>query len=117
LPISTINNIKTWIIIAIITVGTFFLIGFILANYTDSNVPWWDAFTTALSFVATWMLARKKIENWIFWIVVDATSVALYIYKQLYPTTILFVLLTFLAVVGYIQWRKELKNMEIKKDI
>jgi len=43
--------------------------------------------------------------------------VALYIYKQLYPTTILFVLLTFLAVVGYIQWRKELKNMEIKKDI
>ncbi|MDD2593770.1 MAG: nicotinamide riboside transporter PnuC [Bacteroidales bacterium] len=117
LPISTINNIKTWIIIAIITVGTFFLIGFILANYTGSNVPWWDAFTTALSFVATWMLARKKIENWIFWIVVDATSVALYIYKQLYPTTILFVLLTFLAVVGYIQWRKELKNMEIKKDI
>lgn len=112
IPISRIKNFKSWVIIAMITVISFFIIGYILQNFTDSNVPWWDAFTTSLSFVATWMLARKKIENWLIWIIVDATSIALYIYKQLYPTTILFILLTILAIVGYFQWKRELKNID-----
>ena len=111
IPISRIKNFKSWVIIAMITVISFFIIGYILQNFTDSNVPW-DAFTTSLSFVATWMLARKKIENWLIWIIVDATSIALYIYKQLYPTTILFILLTILAIVGYFQWKRELKNID-----
>jgi nicotinamide mononucleotide transporter len=54
------------------------------------------------------MLARKKIENWLIWIVVDAVSVGIYIYKELYPTAVLFVFLTLLAVVGYRQWKKDM---------
>ncbi len=93
-----------------ISIVLFFLIAWILIRFTDSDVPWWDAFTTALSFVATWMLARKYIENWLVWIVVDATSVGIYIYKGLYPTTVLFAALTILAVVGYYAWLKDLKK-------
>ena len=112
IPISKIKNFKSWIIIVLISALSFIIIGYILKNFTDSNVPWWDSFTTSLSFVATWMLARKKIENWLVWIVVDATSVALYIYKQLYPTTILFIVLTLLAIVGYFQWKRELRTLK-----
>ena len=112
IPISKIKDLKSWLLIALISALSFFIIGYILKNFTDSNVPWWDSFTTSLSFVATWMLARKKIENWLIWIVVDATSVVLYIYKQLYPTTILFIILTLLAIVGYFQWKRELRILE-----
>lgn len=113
IPISKIKDLKSWLLIALISALSFFIIGYILKKFTDSNVPWWDSFTTSLSFVATWMLARKKIENWLVWIVVDATSVALYIYKQLYPTTILFIILTLLAIVGYFQWKRELRTLEM----
>jgi nicotinamide mononucleotide transporter len=112
IPISKIKDLKSWLLIALISALSFFIIGYILKKFTDSNVPWWDSFTTSLSFVATWMLARKKIENWLIWIVVDATSVVLYIYKQLYPTTILFIILTLLAIVGYFQWNRELRILE-----
>jgi len=112
IPISKIKDLKSWLLLALISALSFLIIGFILKKFTDSNVPWWDSFTTSLSFVATWMLARKKIENWLIWIVVDATSVALYIYKQLYPTTILFIILTLLAIVGYFQWKRELRTSE-----
>jgi nicotinamide mononucleotide transporter len=96
--------------LSLIAVGLFFFIAFILIRFTDSDVPYWDAFTTALSFIATWMLARKIIENWLIWIVVDSVSVGIYFYKQLYPTTILFAVLTILAIVGYYAWKKDAKK-------
>ena len=113
IPISKIKDLKSWLLIALISALSFFIIGFILKKFTDSSVPWWDSFPTSMSYVATWMLDRKKIENWLVWIVVDATSVALYIYKQLYPTTILFIILTLLAIVGYFQWKRELRTLEM----
>jgi nicotinamide mononucleotide transporter len=88
----------------------FGIIAFILINFTDSEIPYWDAFTTAGSFVATWMLARKIIEHWLIWIIVDSVSLGLYIYKGLYATVILFAVYTLLAVMGYIEWKKELKT-------
>ena len=91
----------------IISVLLFIGISQILIYFTDSDLPYWDAFTTALSFVATWMLARKIIENWLVWIIVDAVSVGIYIYKELYPTTVLFTVLTILAVAGYFAWKKD----------
>ncbi|HSH52142.1 MAG TPA: nicotinamide riboside transporter PnuC, partial [Bacteroidales bacterium] len=92
------------------TAVLFGIIAFILVNFTDSEIPYWDAFTTAGSFVATWMLARKIIEHWLIWIIVDAVSLGLYIYKGLYATVILFAVYTLLAIIGYIEWKKELKK-------
>lgn len=82
---------------------------FILLNFTDSTVPYMDTLTTALSIVATWMLAKKYIEHWLIWIFVDVVSTGLYVYKNLWPTVILFLVYTFMAVLGYREWRKDLK--------
>lgn len=100
---------RQWYLIAAATVMFYLIIWYILENYTNSDVPRLDAFTTALSFTATWMLARKLIEHWLIWIVVNVVSIGLYIYKELYPTTILFVVLAVLAVKGYNEWKKDLK--------
>ncbi len=101
-------NIKLGVILFVINALLFLIIAYVLVNFTDSEIPYWDAFTTAASFIATWMLARKIIEHWIIWIIVDAVSLGLYVYKGLYPTVILFGVYTVLAVLGYIEWKKEI---------
>ena len=78
-------NLSTGIMLAVVSVILYLLIFFILKDYTDSPVPHGDAVTTALSIVATWMLARKILEHWLIWIFVDALSMGLYIYKSLWP--------------------------------
>ena len=96
-------------IILVIALVLYFLYYFILSEYPDSPLPKADAFTTALSIVATWMLARKMIEHWWLWIIVDSVSAGLYFYKALYPTAILFVIYTVMAIIGYRQWKKSLQ--------
>ena len=104
------TSFKLMSMLAVISVVLFFVMAWILSAFTDSDLPYWDAFTTALGFVATWMLARKKIENWLVWIVVDVVSTVIYLYKGLFPTAILFFFLSFLAVVGYRSWKKDLNE-------
>ena len=99
-------------ILTLITVVAFFTIGLILDHLTDSPIPYWDAFTTAISFTATWMLARKKIEHWILWIIVDAVSMGLYLYRGLYPTLVLFTVYTVMAVIGFIQWKRTIQVID-----
>ena len=83
--------------------GTIYLV---LVRFTDSTVPFFDAMTTALSIVAMWMLSRKYIEQWLVWLVVDAITVGLYLYKGIPLTAGLYGLYTVLALVGYLRWRK-----------
>ncbi len=92
--------------LTVICAAIYYPLGFALDNYTDSPVPYWDALTTAMSITATWMLARKILEQWLVWIVVDAISVVLYIEKELYPTAMLFIFYTGLAIIGFLQWKK-----------
>ena len=88
------------------------IIAYVLVNFTDGAIPYWDAFTTALNIVATWMLARKILEQWLFWVVVNSVSFGLYIYKDLKFTAILFFFYTTMAVVGYFQWKKDMKDQK-----
>jgi nicotinamide mononucleotide transporter len=81
-------------------------IAWILINFTDSNVPWLDSFTTALSIIGMWMLARKYVEQWWAWIAVDAVSAGLYIYKGLEYTAGLYALYTIIAIFGYFKWKR-----------
>ncbi len=99
-------NAKMVLILGLLTGGAFVGIGWLLDHYTDSPIPYWDALTTAASFTATWMLARKILEHWILWIVVDAISMGLYLYRGLYPTLGLFALYTAMAFIGYLEWKK-----------
>jgi nicotinamide mononucleotide transporter len=94
-------------ILSLITALFFALIWILLTNYTDSTVPVADALATALSLVATWMLARKILEHWLIWIFVDIFSIGLFWYKELYPTVFLFAVYTIMAVVGFTEWKKE----------
>ena len=104
-----------WMKLMVASILLFLVIAFVLVRFTDSPVPYWDALTTALSIVATWMLARKKIEHWLLWVLVDAISIGLFIVKELYPTTLLFLVYTILAIYGYFEWRKEL-NPEVHEE-
>ena len=107
-PVLTISktNLKSGIVFLFIAVAIYFLYYYVLSQFTDSPLPRADSFTTALSIIATWMLARKKLEHWLLWIIVDSVSAGLYIYKGLYITSILFGIYTIMAVVGYFQWRR-----------
>jgi nicotinamide mononucleotide transporter len=82
------------------------LLYWILANYTNSTVPVLDSFGNALSFIGLWALARKYIEQWWIWIIVDAELSALYVYKNLPFTAILYALYVIIAIAGYYKWKK-----------
>lgn len=96
--------------LTIITIALFILMGYILDNFTDSTIPWWDASTTSLSITATWMLARKYIEQWYIWIIVNFVSLGLYIYKDLHITVALFIAYFILSIIGLKQWQAKQKT-------
>ncbi len=79
--------------------------GFLFKKYSDASLPYWDATATALSFIAQWMIAKKKIENWMLWIIVNVMYIGIYIYKDLFLYVILFFIYLILAIQGLIQWR------------
>lgn len=93
--------------LSVVSLLLFLAIWFVLKNYTDSPVPLADALATSLSIVATWMLARKILEQWLVWIFVDAFSIGLFWYKNLMPTVALFVVYTIMAVAGFVEWKKQ----------
>ncbi|MDO4319003.1 MAG: nicotinamide riboside transporter PnuC [Bacteroidales bacterium] len=86
------------------------LLGWGLVAFTDSNVPWHDAFTTALSIVAMWMLARKYVEQWLAWLIVDAVCVGLYCYKGIYLYATLYAIYTVIAWLGYRKWLRMMRE-------
>ncbi|WP_346860921.1 nicotinamide riboside transporter PnuC [uncultured Draconibacterium sp.] len=100
-----------WIKLTFVSVVLYTILLYILLNWTNSDVPYMDSLTTALSIVATWMLAKKYIEHWLLWIFIDAFSAGLYIYKGLWPTVVLFIIYTIMAVLGYIEWKKDLQHI------
>jgi nicotinamide mononucleotide transporter len=103
-------NAKLAVILSVVSFLLFLVIWYILKKFTDSPVPMADGFATALSIVATWMLARKILEHWLVWIFVDAFSVGLFFYKQLYPTVVLFIVYTVMAYIGYREWKRDFEQ-------
>lgn len=83
-------------------------IGYFLKTFTDTDVPWWDAFPTALSVVGQFLLGRKFIETWALWIVVNVVSIGLYAYKGLWLTVGLYAVFVVLSVAGWRAWQKHL---------
>ena len=82
--------------------------GWFLKAYTDTDVPWWDAFPTAVSVVGQILLARKYLENWLVWAVVNLVSVGLFAWKELWLTAVLYTLFTGLSIVGWRAWRRRI---------
>lgn len=87
-------------------VAMWLFIAWVLASFTDSTVVWLDSFTTALSIVGLWMLARKYLQQWFVWLIVDAVYVWLYYHKGIYFSGTLYAFYTVMAVFGYVKWRR-----------
>ena len=81
------------------------LLGAFMTHYTSADFAWIDAQTTVFSVMATWLVARKLVSNWLYWVVIDAVSIYVYAEKHLYFLTGLFMLYTVIALVGYFIWR------------
>lgn len=84
--------------------------GYLLATNSDAKMPYLDSFTTWASVLTTVMVARKVIDNWLYWIVIDTVSIYLYWDRELYQTVVLFAVYIVLAVFGYRLWLKYLQN-------
>lgn len=85
-----------------------------ILRFTPSNVPFGDGFTTALSLTALYMQTRKVIENWWFWIATDVGSIALYCYKSLFLTAILFGIYLLMCIAGLREWQRTFRAREIE---
>ncbi len=82
-------------------------IGYVMDNYTHADFAYLDSFTTCFAIVTTYLVAQKVLENWLYWVVIDAASLYLYVAKGYYPTAVLFVFYTVMAVAGYVRWRHQ----------
>lgn len=110
-PISTINR-KECIISVLIFIITLTFVAFVY-HFFDKFTHWTayiDAFTTGLFFVGMWLMAKRKIENWILWIIADVISIPLYFYKGLTFSSFQFILFTIIAILGYKEWRNFLQK-------
>jgi nicotinamide mononucleotide transporter len=88
--------------------------GTVFKYYTDASLPYWDATATSLSFVAQWMIAKKKIENWLLWVVVNVMYIGIYIYKDLYLYAFLFLIYLILAIKGLMEWKKSYMSSQLQ---
>lgn len=95
--------------------GTVFLaglFGYLLNEYTDSTVPFWDGGTTAIFFVAMLLMAKKKIENWVYWIIGDIICIPLFFSKGLCLSSLQYVIFTVIAIAGLLAWIKKRKTLK-----
>ncbi len=107
LTIHSMSLIHHIIVISIGIAGTFLMGKF--WQYFDAARPFLDSFTTSFSLITVWLMSRKYVENWIYWIIIDLISIYLYYDRGLYIMMNLFVLYTILAVYGLVSWKRMLK--------
>jgi len=92
--------------VVVATLALWPALGWFLKHWTDTDVPWWDAFPTAASVVGQWLLGRKYVENWPMWVVVNTVSIALFAYKGLWLTAALYAIFLGMSFAGWRAWQR-----------
>ena len=116
LPITTNSWSSSIFLIACTGVGIFIFKVFLetapgwFQGVPEADLPFWDSTTSVLSITGMWLTARKKIDNWYYWFVVDILATGIYFYKGMYFYSILYFIYIGMAVAGYISWSKSMKN-------
>lgn len=111
IPITRTNaREKRWSLLLFIGTLLFVVLIYLLFDKFNTWTAYVDTVTTAIFFVGMWLMARKKLENWTFWIIGDVISVPLYLYKGLIFTSFQYLLFTLIAVFGYLEWKKNLNK-------
>ena len=116
-PIAAMNNKEKGIAFVLFTGTIIFVI--IVYSYFNKFTTWYsyiDTLLTGLFFVGMWLMAKRKIENWIFWIIGDVISIPLYFAKGFTFTSLQFLIFTIVALYGYLEWKKILNNSNIQED-
>lgn len=113
------QNVSSWVSVVVVYVAAFFVLR--EANKTDpdylhSYLPYIDSFNTSFFLVATILMAVKKAENWVFWIIGDLVSIPIFISQGLYFTGIQYMVFLVLAILGWIEWKKKVEFSDIKSE-
>lgn len=109
LPIQTLTakrHALIWLVIA----GLTLLSGYNLAAHTQAALPYLDSFTTWGAVITTWMVTRKILENWAYWLVIDSAALYMYIQRDLYLTAALMAVYIVMIIFGWLQWQREYKE-------
>jgi len=102
-------------VIALALIATLtFISGSLLNSGTDANLPYLDSFTTWASVVTTFMVTRKILENWFYWLVIDSVSIYLYLDRELYFTSLLFAIYIVIIFFGWFAWNRSYRQREIE---
>ena len=105
---------KQHIVALVLIAALTFVTGSLLNSGTDANMPYLDSFTTWASVVTTFMVARKILENWLYWLVIDSVSIYLYLDRELYFTSLLFAIYIVIIFFGWFAWNRSYRQREIK---
>jgi nicotinamide mononucleotide transporter len=108
MEISVTSTIEKWIAGGIV-LGTFILFWSFLIHFTDSDVPVWDSLVSAFAWAGMWLMARRKIENWLILNISNIISIPLLLHKELYLYAVLTSFLFIVAISGYIEWQKVMR--------
>ena len=109
-PVERITGAASALLLALGIAGTGAL-GYIMSSRTDAALPYWDAGTTVFSLIAQWLMARKVLECWPLWIVIDVVYIGIYLAKDLQLTAVLYAIFIALAFYGWQQWHSDFRNV------
>jgi len=108
------SNTKQWLqqllFFAFFYVTIFFILAYLKKSFAPNAIPWADAFASATAYTGMWLLAKKKVESWYWWIATNIASIPLYFAKQYVFTSVFYFVLFVMAVFGLIEWRKRALN-------
>lgn len=105
-------NKRDWMVTSAIVVLGFMIMFYTLSNYTDSEVPFWDAIVASFAWAGMWLLAKHKIENWVLLNISNLIAIPLFVYKGIPLTSVLTIILFTVAVFGYFRWKRLHKLQE-----
>lgn len=112
------SNAKEWtqqlLFCAVVYIVIFYALSYIKNSFAPGAIPWADAFASATAYTGMWMMAKKKVESWIWWIVTNAASVPLYFIKGFVFTSVYYFILLIMAIAGLIEWKRRAANNNTK---
>jgi nicotinamide mononucleotide transporter len=107
-PVTPLKPVE-WYITVFSALGMTVLLGFLLDNFTDASLPWLDSFATSLAFIAQYLVARRKLENWYLWLAVNGIYILIYATKNLQLYMLLSIVYMVLAWIGLKQWKQDME--------
>ncbi|PCI59850.1 MAG: aminotransferase [Gammaproteobacteria bacterium] len=102
--------LKMFISLTLLSISSTLVLGYLMDNYTDASFAYADAFTTTTSLIAQWLLTRRHLLNWSFWLAVDVVAIVIYLQKGLFPTSVLYVAFLIMATIGQYSWWQQYKR-------